>query len=82
MSCKKGNSPARRRLTGLFPLLESPSTKFDGKSRTAVHNLPSNFPVGVCAGRRMSADADVFYFGAGNIRPLFYVQKCTLYKYT
>ncbi len=30
----------------------------------------------------MSADADVFYFGAGNIRPLFYVQKCTLYKYT
>ena len=32
--CKRGNRPARRCLTGLFPLLDSPSTKSSAKSRT------------------------------------------------
>lgn len=61
---KRGNSPARRCLTGLFPLLDTPSTKFDAKSRTRRFSprthLPPNFPGGVCAGRHMSAGADDF----------------------
>ena len=62
--CKRGTSPARLRLTGLFPLLDTLSTKFHGKSRTR-HFVPrtqfsAKFPCMCPCRRRRSADEDGF----------------------
>src|SRR5699024_4252405 len=62
--CKRGNSRARLRLTRLFPLLGTPSTKFYGKSRTRRYaprtQFAAKFPCRCRRRRRMSADGDDF----------------------
>ena len=67
---------------GFAALLDTPSTKFGGKSRTRhgflAHNLPPNFPVGVCAGRRMSAGADNFLLLRNCINRFTFPSPCTI----
>ena len=62
--CKGGNSRARLCLPRLFPPLESPSTKFCGKSRTRRFaprtQFAAEFPWWCRRRRRMSADGDGF----------------------
>ena len=61
MLFKGGNSPARRCLTVLFPPLDSPSTKFDGKSRTLPHTICRQISLYVSAPVGSCPPAQTFY---------------------
>ena len=84
--CKRGNSRARLRLTRLFPLLKTPSTKFYGKLRirsTAPRTqFAVKFPCRCLRRRRMSADGDVFILFYSLKRPragaaLLIMERCS-----